>query len=60
MGGILFHGGVAGFVEIADQGKFDQGSEHVQQTDAEVDVNGLNAAHFGQIGVGGAHESDHG
>ena len=48
------------FISIADTGVFYQSSEHHEETDKQIDVNGLHVGYLGQGGVDGVDEGGHG
>ena len=48
------------FISIADTGVFYQSSEHHEETDEQIDVDGLHVGDLGQGGVDGVDEGGHG
>ena len=48
------------FISIADTGVFYQSSEHHEETDEQIDVDGLHVGDLGQGGVDRVDEGGHG
>ena len=46
--------------DVADRGVLQQGPEHHEEADGQVDVEGLHVGDLGEGAVDGAHEGDHG
>ena len=57
---IYFLPQVYSLVGIANTGVLDQGSEHHEEADEQVDVDGLHVGDLGEGGVDGVDEGGHG